>query len=396
MQDFIQALGRLTAITGIPITLVDGAGHIIWPEERGDYTLLPSCFLVIEDFRLQKCGRLRPLINFLEPGLFLGVVEADADHYVLIGHVSPYALTRAEVLKIAGEAIHPVHLQDFCDRFLKQPPVFLEKMKDVICLIAALSGTAVSPEEILFVDNVGGKKLGASLLERTIFEQREESEVHVPIDFEAAVCGAVEKGDRTLLERSLFAFYRGRVGRMSQNDLRQQKYAFICMATLASRAAIRGGLPSETAFSLSDLYCQRADVLTEIPLIQNLTFTMLADYCDKVREIRRRPSVSPVIEKCLEYIFAHLHEPVGLELLSRHCGLCTRSLSLRFKAEVGMGITEYIHREKLREAEYLLRHTDYSLSEISFYLKYPSQSYFTQIFKKYKGQTPQQYRDRQK
>lgn len=58
-----------------------------------------------------------------------------------------------------------------------------------------------------------------------------------------------------------------------------------------------------------------------------------------------------------------------------------------------MGIPEYIHREKLQEAEYLLLHTNYSLSEITSYLNYPSQSYFTEIFKKYNQMTPQQYRE---
>ena len=180
---------------------------------------------------------------------------------------------------------------------------------------------------------------------------------------------------------------------MSSNDLRQQKYSFICMATLASRAAIRGGLPAETAFSLSDLYCQRVDLLSENTLVQNLTYTMLADYCERVREIQKRPVTSPVISNCLSYISVHLHEPISLEQLSQHCGLCTRSLSLRFKKEMGMGIPEYIHREKLQEAEYLLQHTSYSLSEITSYLNYPSQSYFTEIFKKYKQMTPQQCRE---
>ena len=204
---------------------------------------------------------------------------------------------------------------------------------------------------------------------------------------------AVETGDRALLEHTLFMTAPGRVGKMSQNDLRQQKYAFVCLATLVSRAAIRGGLVAETAFNLSDLYCQRADLLTEIPLLQNLTFTMIMDFCGKVREKQKRPTVSPLIDKCLTYISVHLHEPIGLPELSKHCGLCGRSLSLRFRKELGMSIPDYIHREKLREAEYLLRHTDYSLSAVTTYLNYPSQSYFTQIFKKYRGQTPQQYRD---
>ena len=37
--------------------------------------------------------------------------------------------------------------------------------------------------------------------------------------------------------------------------------------------------------------------------------------------------------------------------------------------------------------------TDYALADIAGFLNYPTQSYFTQIFKKYAGTTPQQYRD---
>ena len=40
-----------------------------------------------------------------------------------------------------------------------------------------------------------------------------------------------------------------------------------------------------------------------------------------------------------------------------------------------------------------MTHTDHTLTQITTYLNYPTQSYFTQIFKRYEGCTPQQYRD---
>ncbi|MBR0041121.1 MAG: helix-turn-helix domain-containing protein [Oscillospiraceae bacterium] len=395
MQAIEQTLERLNSITGIPLSLLDGEGHLLrtWPDTAAAAPRTEAGAAVIADFRLQKRDALHPLISFLDPGFLLGVAEIDPARYVLIGLVSPYVHSRADILAMVGDAIHPTQLQSYCDMLMKQPLVSLEKLKDLLCLLTALLGREVPEGNILFVDNVSSRKLGASLLDQSLFEQREEAEFHVPTDYETALCSAVEAGDRALLERSLFAPVRGRIGRMSANELRQQKYSFICMATLTSRAAIRGGLNAETAFSLSDLYCQRADLLTEVPLIQNLTFTMLMDFCSKVREVKKRSDTSPIIQNCLGYISVHLHEPITLEQLSRHCGLCTRSLSLRFREEMGMGIPEYIHREKLREAEYLLRHTEYSLSEITVYLNYPSQSYFTQIFKKYRGRTPQQFRD---
>ncbi len=395
MLKTISLLETMHSITGIPLSLIDAEGGLLQSFPPAESGLLKenAADAVLHDFKVYGRDRSHPLISFFDPGLLLGMMELDGGYYVLIGIVSPYVHTRSELLEKIGEAIQPVFLQQFCDRLLQQPLVSLEKLKDLICILSRLFENVISPDSIMFVDTVTGRKLGMTMLDRQIFEQRETADYHVPQDFETAICDAVESGNRALLERALFSPFQGHIGRMSSNDLRQQKYAFICMAVLSSRAAIRGGLEPETAFSLSDLYCQRADLLTEIPLLQNLTFTMLMDFCGKVREVRRKPASSKIIEACLRYISVHLHEPISLDILSDYCGLCGRSLSIRFKAEMGMGITEYIHREKLQEARYLLRHTDSTLSQITYYLNYPSQSYFTQIFKKYEGLTPQKYRE---
>ncbi|MBR5095446.1 MAG: helix-turn-helix domain-containing protein [Oscillospiraceae bacterium] len=390
----MEILERLHRVTDLPFTLLDGEGRLLksWPQIDSSAVSTLSNAAAIEDFRLQRRDRAHPLITFLEPGFLLGVAELSPERYVLIGLVSPYAHSRADVLKMVSGAIHPAHLQQFCDMLLRQPLVSLEKLKDLICLLFRLLGQELHAKDILFVDNVSNKKLGSSLLEHALFDLREEAEAHVPVDYETALCDAVQDGDRVMLERTLFFPRQGRVGRMSVNELRQEKYAFICLATLVSRAAIRGGLLPETAFDLSDLYCQRADLLTEIALIHALCFTMLMDFCGKVREIRDRPGTSPIIKKCLDYISLHLHERITAEQLSQVCNLCRRSLSLRFRDEVGMSIPAYIHQEKIKEAKYLLRHTDYSLSEITSFLRYTSQSHFTRVFKQTVGKTPQQYR----
>ena len=144
---------------------------------------------------------------------------------------------------------------------------------------------------------------------------------------------------------------------------------------------------------MSDVYCQRMDAQTEIPAVQQLTYTMAMDFCRRVADAKNSGAQSSVVKDCIAYISAHLHEDLRVEELSQCCKLCSRSLSIKFKTEMGMGIPEYIHREKLREAKYLLTSTDYSLADIAGFLNYPTQSYFTQIFKRYVGTTPQQYRD---
>lgn len=396
MQNTAHRLDQLYNISHIPMTLISGEGSILasWPKNQTEGVMSYAYKVVVDDFRLQKRDGQHPLISFFGSGFLLGVMELTPELYVLIGLVSPFYQSRKDILATLSNVVSSHHLQSFCDFLLQVPPMTLQQLKDYICLMAQLLRNQELPaENILLVDILSQQMNGIITLEENLFEQREEPEFHVPIDFETGICNAIETGNRAQLERSLYAPVRGRVGQMSSSELRQQKYAFICLATLASRAAIQGGLPAETAFSLSDLYCQRADLLSEVRLVQNMVFTMLMDYCDRVREVQKRPAVSSVIQSCLSYISIHLHEPVSLEQLSQHCGLCSRSLSIRFKKEMGMGIPEYIHREKLQEAEYLLMHTGYSISEITSFLNYPSQSYFTQIFKKYYQVTPQVFRD---
>ena len=396
MQNIEQQLEQLYSVCHIPMILMQrcGVAQAAWPSSH-TIGVKPFAFqAVLEDFCLQKRDAQHPLINFFGSGFLFGLMELSEEYYLLIGLVSPYYQSRKDILIMLTDVIEPTHLQSLCDSLTQMPLMTLQQMKDYICLLGKLLlSQEILPENIGFMDILSQNIAQVSSLEEGLFFQREEPDFHISVDFETAICNAIESGNKAQLERCLNTPTRGRIGRMSSNDLRQQKYSVICMATLASRAAIRGGLPSETAFSLSDLYCQRVDLLSDIQLIQNMTYTLLADYCDRVQKIQNRPSVSSVIQKCISYISVHLHEPVSLEQLSNHCGLCGRSLSLRFKKEMGMGIPEYIHREKLQEAEYLLRHSSYSLSEITSFLNYPSQSYFTQIFKKYKNLTPQQFRD---
>lgn len=395
-MDFLQCCEQLFSVTRIPLGIVsvDGQYQHSFPASLTRTVSARSMRFVLMDFSLQNRDERHPLITYVEPGYFVGVVKLPEDQYCVVGLVSPFRHTREEILRLVADTIAPEEIQAHCDMMMQMPLVNLYQLKALMILLVRLAhGFLVTEEDILLVDNTVHRMYGQQRLGSALFDLREEAEFHVPVDFETGVCSAVEMGDAELLSRRMQEPSQGKVGMMSANPLQQQKYSFVIFTTLITRAAIRGGLPDEVAFSLSDIYCQRADVQTEIPALEQLTYAMAMDFCARVAESRRQSIQSPPVRACVDYISEHLHEELRLDDLSRHCGLCTRSLSLKFKAELGMGIPEYIHREKLREAKYLLERTDYTLTQITAFLNYPTQSYFTQIFKKYEGCTPQQYRD---
>ena len=96
---------------------------------------------------------------------------------------------------------------------------------------------------------------------------------------------------------------------------------------------------------------------------------------------------------CSDYINQHFHEKITVSKLAELTFLNRSSLSDKFKKETGMTIQECINKKRLEEAKYLLANTPMALSDISAYLQYSTQSYFTVKFKQYCKVTPQQWRD---
>lgn len=92
------------------------------------------------------------------------------------------------------------------------------------------------------------------------------------------------------------------------------------------------------------------------------------------------------------YIKEHL---VSLEYVSEiadalHCSEST--LNRTFKRDTGWSLAEYIVRKRIDNAEKLLRDTAWSVSMISDLCGFRDQAYFSRVFKKSTGLTPNEFR----
>ena len=253
---------KLHHITRIPMVLTDDNGTVcgIWPDLPLDYLHIDALQWVIADFRLQRRDPLHPLISYVDPGYFLGVCELPGKQYAVIGLVSPIPHSHKEILSMCQNIVSPKCLQQFLDLMVKTPLFSLGQIRDMICILVQLTfGQCIPPEHVQLNDLFLNNADHPLDLSPELFSQRENAEFHVPIDFETALCHAVENGSREDLMKILYTPVRGRVGKMSLDELRQQKYAAVCLATLLSRAAIRAGLTEEVSFAISDFSCQHID-----------------------------------------------------------------------------------------------------------------------------------------
>lgn len=229
---------------------------------------------------------------------------------------------------------------------------------------------------------------------RVYAEETSERQAHNTLAIENMLMDIVSRGDTAALKSRLIEASAVQSGTIAKDQLRQFRNVFIVTSTLASRAAIRGGMREDDAFSLSDAYIQRVELLTSHEKILNLQFHMLLEYTEQVEQLHRGMHTTKLTLDVANYVRHHLSEPIGVDAMAEELYLSRPYLSAKFKQETGMTLTDYILNEKTEEAKRLLRYSDKSASAIASYLGFSSHGHFIKVFKKYAGLTPQEYREK--
>ena len=229
---------------------------------------------------------------------------------------------------------------------------------------------------------------------RVYAEDAERRQAHNTLAVEDALMEIVRRGDSAALKSWLAQAPAIQGGTIAKDQLRQLKNTFIVAATLASRAAIHGGMREDDAFSLSDAYIQRAELLTSCGKITDLQYNMILEFTEQVEQLHRGRHATKLALDAANYVRHHLSESISVDAMAEELFLSRPYLSARFKQETGHTLTDYILNEKTEEAKRLLRYSDKSASAIAAYLGFSSHGHFCKVFKKYASMTPQEYREK--
>lgn len=224
------------------------------------------------------------------------------------------------------------------------------------------------------------------------FIQRESMDAHGTYKGEQEMLRMVREGDLNYQSHMNKMSITGHLGKLSNGDpLRQMKNAVLVCITLFSRAAIEGGLTPEVSYTLTDHYFQSVEACTAITDLVEIAHTMQDDFIQRVHRCRTS-SLSQPVRACCEYISLHLEDRLSLSMLARQTGYTENYPSKKFKRETSLTPNEYIRRQRLEQAAFLLRTTQDDVQNISERLQFCSQSYFADHFRRYFGVTPTEYR----
>ena len=224
----------------------------------------------------------------------------------------------------------------------------------------------------------------------------EEATLHGTYDAEREMLRMVREGDMRIVDQLQKMSTTSYVGKLANDDsdpLRQVKNTVFVAITLFSRAAIEGGVYPDTAMTLTDRYFQAVEAANTFQEISDITIAMQTDFVNRVRKIKHNNPYSKSTNRIIDYIELHLEDDIFLTNIASELGYSDYYLSKKFKQETGTSIKEYIRDKRLERAKFLLEsENSLSLHEISERLKFSSESYFIDCFRRKFGITPKQYR----
>lgn len=97
------------------------------------------------------------------------------------------------------------------------------------------------------------------------------------------------------------------------------------------------------------------------------------------------------LKRVVDYVDAHLHEPLDLLSLADVAGLSVRHFARAFREELGETPHRWLLARRLDRATQLLKRNDMPIARIAEACGFAGQSHFTKVFKELTGESPKRW-----
>jgi len=205
---------------------------------------------------------------------------------------------------------------------------------------------------------------------------------------------AIENGDREKIDKFLLedlSSYFKISDRIPSDPLRSRKNLSFVLNTLLRKSAQKGGVHPFYINSISEKFAIQIEKTSSLKQLLDLQNIMILDYCDVVKKFSLK-NFNYAVRKAIEFIRISLYQDLSLDMISSSINTNPYELSRQFKKETGKTIIEYINKQRINEAIYIMENENISITSVAGMVGYNDINYFTKVFKKIKGITPSQYR----
>jgi Response regulator containing CheY-like receiver domain and AraC-type DNA-binding domain len=207
--------------------------------------------------------------------------------------------------------------------------------------------------------------------------------------FEPKIGAAVTQLDRNAAEAALEEFTVQLLDGKRPSSAHFKERMLYMMVSLAQNNETllgredTGNLIAEMEFELpaSDSYQQ----------LQSKAAHYLGRIID-VMENRKKNKNQIIIQMCIDYLEEHYMEELSMEMIARRYFFSPAYFSGLFKMQTSLTFTEYLLRLRIGKAKASLGDADRKISEVAQSVGFRDAGYFTRIFKRETGLSPEEYR----
>lgn len=384
MDELIQILDMIYGEWGINVSVFEKTGKILYDaaeKHRGENTTFWSkeeISAFFDQLERDRSPKLR-----VEYRVCYLTLQGPEQTLIIVGPV----FDGEQAVSARRDFLHARGIKD--RNYLIPQKNLKELMRFFKIAVRLISGSFISEGELI-ADFEMLKNIPEQMDEA--FSTRDHKEVsRYGHEVEKQWIQGIREGKLVYFKDNQFSFRE--VGEMvEKNSLKQSEYMAIAALTLASRAAVDGGLDWNRAMELMDIFLRKiADCKNTLEIV-NILNQSVEYFAEQVRISKTIKRNNPYVKQSMEYIDDHIREKIGLHDVARTVGLNANYLSQLFSENVGMTMGQYIRKQKLYRAGNMLKYSDLTLSMISAYYSFSSHSHFTDLFRREYGMTPIDYR----
>lgn len=122
-------------------------------------------------------------------------------------------------------------------------------------------------------------------------------------------------------------------------------------------------------------------------------YTMLALFMHGATTNNTQNSANSYVQKGIEFISSHYSYPITVEDIASYVGLSRSQLFRSFESVLDQSPKEYLTGFRMKQACYLLEHSDLSVTAIANSIGFDNGLYFSKTFHKVKQMSPSEFRN---
>lgn len=386
-------LRKLEVLWGIPIFYTDKTGKDVrgfgvFSEKQNPLTASEE---LVASLICQAKEQNVPVIRKTFEKIYFFCIQSGEEFY-LSGPVCAEQLSYVEIHQFYKKYHMSVRDERHPDKMTMN-----RMLNFVSFLYELLEGKDIQPDDLMEKNNLIEEKEIREENDkvRIELEKPDGAAYHHTYMEERYVMDCIREGNvEEINERAAGLFEKA--GILSKNRFNDQRNLAIVTTTMATREAIAGGVSPADAYRLSDYLINQIDQCQKMEEITELNRRSLYKFTKLVADARKSRNFSSYTEQCKDFISQNYHHKIYLEDIAEAIGISQGHLSRIFRRDTGEKIQDYILKFRVERAANLLKFSDATLSEISDYVCFNSQSHFGSVFKEYMKMTPRQYREKYK